>query len=93
MNTKKVIVAGATGMLGSQIVKELLGQGAEVTAMVRASSNRDALSKMGVKNFVVGDMMDAASLRQALSPKNGFDVIGINTKTCGGMLYLISLMD
>ncbi|KGO86922.1 hypothetical protein Q765_08115 [Flavobacterium rivuli WB 3.3-2 = DSM 21788] len=61
-------------MLGSQIVKELLGQGAEVTAMVRASSNRDALSKMGVKNFVVADMMDAASLRQAFSPKHGFDV-------------------
>lgn len=75
MNTKKVIVAGATGMLGSQIVKELLGQGAEVTAMVRASSNRDALSRMGVKNFVVGDMMDTASLKQALSPKHGFDVI------------------
>lgn len=75
MNTKKVIVAGATGMLGSQIVKELLGQGAEVTAMVRASSNRDALTKMGVKNFVVGDMMDPASLKKALSKENSFDVI------------------
>ncbi|SNR41444.1 NAD(P)H-binding protein [Flavobacterium sp. ov086] len=75
MNTKKVIVAGATGFLGSQIVKELLQQGAEVTAMVRASSNRSELTKIGVKNFVVGDMMDVASLRQALSPKHGFDVI------------------
>jgi uncharacterized protein YbjT (DUF2867 family) len=75
MNTKKVIVAGATGHLGSQIVKELLGQGAEVTAMVRASSDRSALTKMGVKNFVVGDMMDVASLRQALSPTHGFDAI------------------
>lgn len=75
MKNKKVIVAGATGMLGSQIVKELLEQGAEVTAMVRASSNRSELTKMGVKNFVVGDMMDAASLRQALSPAHGFDVI------------------
>ena len=75
MKNKKVIVAGATGMLGSQIVKELLEQGAEVTAMVRASSNRSELTKMGVKNFVVGDMMDAASLRQALSPEHGFDVI------------------
>jgi uncharacterized protein YbjT (DUF2867 family) len=75
MKNKKVIVAGATGMLGSQIVKELLELGAEVTAMVRASSNRTALTKMGVKNFVVGDMMDAASLRQALSPSHGFDVI------------------
>lgn len=75
MNTKKVIVAGATGFLGSQIVKELLQQGAEVTAMVRASSNRSELTQMGVKNFVVGDMMDAASLRQALSSKHGFDAI------------------
>lgn len=75
MYTKKVIVAGATGFLGSQIVKELLEQGAEVTAMVRASSNRSALTKMGVKNFVVGDMMDVPSLKQALSPKHGFDAI------------------
>ncbi len=75
MHTKKVIVAGATGFLGSQIVKELLEQGAEVTAMVRASSNRSALTKMGIKNFVVGDMMDALSLKQALSAKHGFDAI------------------
>lgn len=75
MQTKKVIVAGATGTLGSQIVKALLSQGAEVTAMVRASSNRSSLADMGVKNFVVGDMMDAASLKEALSPKHGFDVI------------------
>ncbi|MEN9909531.1 MAG: hypothetical protein RLZZ540_2680 [Bacteroidota bacterium] len=75
MHTKKVIVAGATGMLGSQIVKELLELGAEVTAMVRASSDRSALTKMGVKNFVVGDMMDAPSLKQALSPEHGFDAI------------------
>ena len=75
MYTKKVIVAGATGFLGSQIVKELLEQGTEVTAMVRASSNRSVLTKMGVKNFVVGDMMDAPSLRQALSPEYGFDAI------------------
>lgn len=75
MHTKKVIVAGATGMLGSQIVKELLEQGAEVTAMVRASSDRNALTKMGVKNFVIGDMMDVPSLKHALSAKHGFDAI------------------
>lgn len=75
MQTKKVIVAGATGYLGSQIVKELLKQGADVTAMVRASSNRSMLTEMGVKNFVVGDMMDSSSLKQALSPEHGFDVI------------------
>lgn len=75
MQTKKVIVAGATGSLGNKIVKELLERGAEVTAMVRASSDRSKLVEIGVKNFVVGDMMDSASLRQALSPAHGFDAI------------------
>ncbi|WP_316736727.1 NAD(P)H-binding protein [Pedobacter aquatilis] len=75
MKNKKVIVVGATGMLGSQIVSELISQGAEVTAMVRESSNRDQLRELGVKNFVVGDMMDAASLKNVLSSEPGFDVI------------------
>jgi uncharacterized protein YbjT (DUF2867 family) len=75
VHKKNVIVAGATGYLGNKIVAELLKHGAEVTAMVRASSNRSKLVEIGVKNFVVGDMMDRASLRQALSPANGFDVI------------------
>ena len=75
MNAKKVVVAGATGNLGNKIVKALLDQGAKVTAMVRATSNRTKLEEMGVKNFVVGDMMDKASLKEALSPKYGFDAI------------------
>jgi uncharacterized protein YbjT (DUF2867 family) len=64
-----------TGSLGSKIVKELLALGAEVTAMVRATSNRSKLEKLGVKNFVIGDLMDKSSLREALTPKHGFDAI------------------
>jgi len=30
---------------------------------------------MGVRNFVIGDMMDKESLKDALSPKHGFDTI------------------
>ena len=75
MGTKKVVVAGATGNLGSKIVNALIEQGAEVTAMVRATSNRDNLEKLGVKNFVIGDMLDKPSLKEALSPKHGFDAI------------------
>ena len=74
MSAKKVVVAGATGNLGRKIVKALIQQGAEVTAMVRATSNRSKLEAMGVKNFVTGDMMDKASLITALSG-NGFDTI------------------
>jgi uncharacterized protein YbjT (DUF2867 family) len=75
MGTKKVVVAGATGQLGNKIAKALIEQGAEVTAMVRATSNRSKLEAMGVKNFVIGDLMDRASLKTALSPDHGFDAI------------------
>ncbi|MFW0718379.1 SDR family oxidoreductase [Pedobacter sp. N23S346] len=88
MNKKKILVAGATGYLGNKIVAELIQLGAEVTAMVRASSNRTKLEEMGVKNFVVGDMMDAPSLAEAITPTYGFDAIvasaaGYTKKTKG----------
>ena len=75
MSTKKVIVVGATGNLGNKIVKALIQQGAEVTAMVRATSNRSKLEEIGVKNFVTGDMLDKPSLKNALSSGYGFDAI------------------
>ncbi len=75
MSTKKVVVAGATGSLGNKIVKALLEQGAEVTAMVRATSDRSGLEAIGVTNFVTGDLMDKASLKEALSPTHHFDAI------------------
>jgi uncharacterized protein YbjT (DUF2867 family) len=75
MGKKKVIVAGATGSLGRKIVKELLAQGAEITALVRATSNTSKLIEMGVNHFVVGDMMDKESLRNALTQEYRFDAI------------------
>lgn len=75
MKTKKVVVVGASGALGNKIVTALLKQGATVTAMVRASTNRNTLEKIGVKNFVVGDMMNKESLKEALSSNHGFDAI------------------
>jgi uncharacterized protein YbjT (DUF2867 family) len=65
MNSKIVTLAGATGFLGEKIAKELLAQGAHVRAMVRATSNRTNLEKIGVTDFVTGDMMDPASLKKA----------------------------
>jgi len=75
MSAKKVIVVGATGKLGSKIVKALIQQKAEVTAMVRATSNRSNLEEIGVKNFVIGDMLNKPSLKNALSSGNDFDAI------------------
>jgi nucleoside-diphosphate-sugar epimerase len=75
MGKKKVVVAGAAGSLGSKIVKELIAQGAEVTAMVWATSNREKLTKLGVSKFVIGDMMDNDSLHKALTAEQRFDAI------------------
>src|SRR5690606_31008615 len=75
MDSKKVLVAGATGNLGSKIVQELLQRGVEVTAMVRATSNRSRLEELGVKHYVIGDMLDKDSLKKALSPSYHFDAI------------------
>ena len=71
MNKKIIILAGATGYLGEKIAKELHLQGAHVRAMVRATSNRTKLEKLGITDFITGDMMDPASLENALgqSPK------------------------
>jgi uncharacterized protein YbjT (DUF2867 family) len=67
MEKKIVIVVGATGTLGMEIVKALIAGGASVRAMVRPTSNRSKLEKLGVSDFVTGDMMDPASLNLALA--------------------------
>lgn len=62
-----ILVAGATGVLGSEIVRRLLARGEKVRAMVRGSSNPDAvdrLRKAGAET-VVGDLKDPTSLRPA----------------------------
>ena len=59
-----ILVAGATGVLGSEIVRRLLGRGEKVRAMVRATSKADAverLKKAGAET-VVADLKEPASL-------------------------------
>jgi uncharacterized protein YbjT (DUF2867 family) len=64
-----VIVFGATGKLGTEIVRDLREHGDQVTAFVRASSDRSQLEPLGV-NFVVGDVLDAASVQAAFQAGN-----------------------
>ena len=64
---KAVMVVGATGALGSKTCRALLDQDVGVRALVRASSNREPLKALGVSDFVIGDMMDPASLAAAFS--------------------------
>ena len=62
-----ILVAGATGVLGSEIVRRLLAKGEKVRAIVRSTSNPDAvaaLNKSGVQT-VVADVKDPSSLDAA----------------------------
>jgi uncharacterized protein YbjT (DUF2867 family) len=60
-----VLVIGGTGMLGGQVVSELLGRGKRVRALVRPTSDTKRLESNGVE-IARGDMMDPASLLQAM---------------------------
>lgn len=75
MDKKIVLLAGATGYLGEKTAKELLSQGAHVRAMVRATSNRTRLEKLGIKDFVNADMLDPSSLNTALAATPKADAI------------------
>lgn len=58
-----VLVAGATGSLGSLIVKNLLERGADVRALVRQSST-DKLAAHPKLTLCVGDLADGADTLQ-----------------------------
>ena len=60
-----VLVVGGTGMLGGQVVAELLSRGDRVRALVRPSSDARALERAGAE-IARGDMMDSASLLRAM---------------------------
>jgi NADH dehydrogenase len=62
-----ILVAGATGVLGSEIVRRLLARGEKVRAMVRSTSKPesvDRLRKAGAE-IVVADLKDPESLGPA----------------------------
>ena len=67
MATRIVTVVGASGALGSEIVRSLLKKGTRVRAMVRATSDRTKLESLGVTEFVVADLRDASSLQRAMT--------------------------
>jgi uncharacterized protein YbjT (DUF2867 family) len=62
-----ILVVGATGFLGGEICRRLVGTGRPVRALVRATSERatvDALRNAGVE-IVEGDLQDRTSLDAA----------------------------
>ncbi len=67
-NTSTILVAGATGYLGSEVCARLIQNNKKVRALVRATSDSEKVNRLigqGIET-VVGDLKDKASLEKAL---------------------------
>ena len=65
--SKKILVTGANGFLGSAITKLALKKGFKVNVLVRKSSNTDNLKSISSKiNFFYGDVRDYESIHEAI---------------------------
>jgi NADH dehydrogenase len=80
---ERILVAGATGLLGGRIARRLLEQNRAVRALVR---NRDRARTLDGAELAIGDLTDAASLRAAckdithvITTANAFLQKGTNT--------------
>jgi dihydroflavonol-4-reductase len=67
----KTLVTGATGFLGSAIVRELQKDGREVKVLVRAGADMGNIDGLGLE-LAYGDLRDEDSLKKALE---GCDVL------------------
>jgi dihydroflavonol-4-reductase len=61
-----MLVTGATGFIGSHVVRLLVERGDEVVATVRRGSERGALDALGVR-CVSADILDRRAVRRAMA--------------------------
>ena len=71
IETRVVLVVGATGDLGGRVVDALLARGKRVRVLVREGTDPSRLAAKGV-DIARGDMLDPASLERAM---RGADVV------------------
>ncbi len=62
----KILVTGADGLLGSNLVRELLSRSYDVTALVQEQKVYPTLADLPI-NMVIGDLLDPISIHKALN--------------------------
>jgi dihydroflavonol-4-reductase len=67
----KSLVTGATGVVGANLVREILGRKGRVRALVRQASDTSAIDGIGVEK-VYGDILDRQSIKLAA---RGCDIV------------------
>ena len=68
-NSSTVLVAGATGFLGGEICRQLIGKNKKVKGLVRTTSDANKvaqLKELGVE-IVEGDLKDKSFLRKCFA--------------------------
>lgn len=76
---KKAFVTGASGFIGSAVVRELLADGVEVRVLMRANADHAAIKGLSVE-VITGDVNDPRALARGLVGCDVcFHVAGMNT--------------
>jgi uncharacterized protein YbjT (DUF2867 family) len=78
-----VLVLGGTGQLGSEIVKDLVEVGEDVTVLARPTSNRDRLAGVDV-TYVIGDILADADMERIFTSTAYRAVIDASSQAFGG---------
>lgn len=65
MSERKALVMGASGFLGSHVVKALAAEGRDIRIFTRAGSDTSAIDHLRVER-AIGDVCEPATLRQAM---------------------------
>ncbi|MFD1585653.1 SDR family oxidoreductase [Halorientalis brevis] len=67
----RVLVAGASGRTGREVLDVLAGRDLTVQAITRSAENRSELLERGVDEVVVGDLLDPADAEDAVQGCDG----------------------